>query len=55
MALEDWQKHWLEDVVGESSYCNDSECPCHQSASLAKSILDGDEDWGAWEDRNGRQ
>ncbi len=50
-VLEDWQKAWLEDVIGESGACNDKECSCHTNTNLAQRILDGEENWGAWEDR----
>ena len=38
-------KDYLDDVIGESSYCNDDECSCHQLANYAQerlSELNGD-------------
>ena len=49
--LEDWQKAWLEDVLGEAGACNDNDCDCKHNVSLARDILNGEENWGAWEDR----
>jgi hypothetical protein len=32
-------KEYLEDFIGESSWCNDDECSCHQLANYARERL----------------
>lgn len=43
----------LNDAIGESSWCSDNDCSCHRRANLAVTILDGDENYGAFEDYEG--
>lgn len=31
---------YLEDIIGEASWCNDDECSCHRAASYARERLD---------------
>jgi hypothetical protein len=30
----------LEDIIGESSWCNDTDCSCHRAASEAREELE---------------
>lgn len=45
VSLTNAQIEELTDIIGESSWCNDNECPCHKDASLAKDILEGRENY----------